>query len=192
MITFSDILKFPGQYAKRENSIQKVNIQLANVQDSDEILEIGGIVNSQSGQYAQKIEIHKNSKDINLQNPVKLLCSCQSFKYEFAGALLKIDSLLESEFFEYAIRMHKPKKKNIYQLPSGCKHIIALARFAWTHKNRPNYGLIPNINLQRQFMFLSSQVSMQNWNPRDPYQQANRQKMLQKQREQKRISQLIK
>jgi effector-binding domain-containing protein len=192
MITFNDILKFPAQYSKRENSIQKVNMQLADVQDSDEILNIGGICSSQTGQYAQKIEIHKNSKDINLQNPVKLLCSCESFKYEFSGSLLKIESLLESEFFEYAIRMHKPKKKNIYQIPSGCKHIIALARFIWTHKNRPNYGLISNINLQRQFMFLSMQVSMNNWNPRDPYQQANRQKMLQQQRKQKRISNLIK
>lgn len=192
MLTLNQLMNFPGQFGHRQNSISKVKIHLLDVQDSEKILIIGGISNSQRNtQYAQKIEIQKTDNKLTLQNQVRILCSCQSFKYEFAGSLLKINSLLESEFFEYMIQKHKPKKKNVFQTPSGCKHIIALARTLWKNQNLSNFGLISNVNLQRKYMFLSNQVSMNNWNPRDPYQQSNRQKILQQQRQQSKLKNII-
>ena len=193
MFKFSDILKFPGIYSKREEKIRKVNLQLANVEENNNLLTLGGVCTSQRNQYGPKIEVHKNGKEnLNLYYPVKILCSCESFKYEFAGALLKVNALLEEEYFKYNIMMHKPRKKNIYQLPSGCKHIIALARHCWGKKSIKNFGLIPNVMLQRQYMFLTMQVSMMNYNPRDPYQMMERAKMLKRMREQMHLKNLIK
>ena len=200
MLKFSDILKFPGQYSRREPSIAKVNIQLAHVEDQEDKVVVGGLSTSQNGQYCPQIHINKKSTTEDLKSAVqfdknvKILCSCPSFKFEFAGALMKINSLLEEQYFAYAILTHKPKHKNIYQIPSGCKHIIALARKIWTNKNLKNYGLISNIMLERQYMFASMQVSMENWNPRDPYQTSrmSRNEMQKKKKDLEKLKTMIK
>ena len=64
---------------------------------------------------------------IHLNSPVKVFCTCESFKYEFANAVFRAGSLLKSVNFVRSI-ISRPKEKNQYNVPSGCKHIVALAR----------------------------------------------------------------
>ncbi len=189
---FENALRFPAQYGKRQSGIARLDVKIADVQDTEDQLIIGGLSKSSKSQYAQRIEIQKIDNIFNKQCSIQILCSCESFKYEFAGALLRNKALLETEFFEYAIKMHKPKKKNINQVVSGCKHVIALANIIWKNKTLKNFGLVQNVQNQRQYMMANMKVSMDNFNPRDPHQIANRQKMLIKQREQKRLGNLIK
>ncbi len=191
MLKFTDIMRFPGQFSKREALIPNVNIELAHVEDSPDKLSIGSISTS-STEYAQKIEVNKIKGKFELQSPIKVQCSCQSFQYEFAGPLLKVDGLLEREYFEYAIRMHKPKKKNPNQVLGVCKHLVKFSRLIWSRKTLMNYGLIQNVMLQRKYMMASQQISMNKFNPRDPYQRMDRQELLRKQRAQKRMAALIK
>ena len=112
---------------------------------------------------------------------VQIICSCPSFKFEFVGSLLKTDSVIERVYFEYANLLHK---KNAKQIPSGCKHIVALANHIKSRLNVKNFGLRQNIQLIYSFEYLYSQIAIQNYNPRDPYQINNRQKVLEKLRKQ--------
>ncbi len=189
MLTFTDIMRFPGQFAKRESLISNISIEIAHVQESPDKLSLGGI---SSTNYAQKIEIDKINGKFELRSPIKVQCSCQSFQYEFAGPLLRVDGLIEKEYYEYSIRMNKPKKKNPNQVLGVCKHLVKFSRLVWSRKDIKNHGLIQNIMTQRKYMMASQQVSMSQANPRDPYQQMDRQDLLRKQREQKRVAALIK
>ena len=187
MLKFTDLMRFPGQFAKRESSIYQINIELAKADDTPQKIIFGSITQSKQ-QHGQKIEAVKIDGKLSLQSPVQIQCSCQSFKYEFAGPLLRIDSLLEKEYYEYAIKMNKPKKKNVNQLAGGCKHIIKLSRLIWSKQTLPNFGLVKDVMRDRKYMMASQQVSMNNYNPRDPYQKMDRQELLKKQRAHKRAA----
>lgn len=115
---------------------------------------------------------------------VQIICSCPSFKFEFVGSLLKTDSVIERVYFEYANLLHK---KNVEQIPSGCKHIVALANHIKSKLNVRNFGLHENIRLIYSFEYLYSQIAIQNYNPRDPYQISKRQKIFEKLRKQQHL-----
>ena len=190
MLKFTDIMRFPGQFSKRESLIQKIDIKLADVQDSPEKISLGGITTS-STEYVQKIEVEKIKGQLDLQSSIQVQCSCQSFQYEFAGPLLRVDGLLGKEFFMYDILKHKPKKKNPNQVVGVCKHLVKFSRFIWSRKSLPNYGLTQNVMLQRKYAMASQQINMNKFSQRDPYQRGNPQELLRKQREQKRLAALI-
>jgi hypothetical protein len=121
MLTLGYFTKFPAIYKEREKLVPTVDLKNISVsQDEDKI-----IVTSNTGNYEQTIEIY--DKTINLKSPVKVACTCESFKYEFAYSIYKDGSLIGALHFFRSI-IQRPKEKNKYNIASGCKHLIALSR----------------------------------------------------------------
>ena len=94
----------------------------------EKIIEINGT----SGKYSQMIRI---LGEIIPNSPVQITCNCESFKFEFSHAVFKNDSLINPQNFGPDI-IKKPLEKNKYQIPSGCKHVIALANLILKQKGK--------------------------------------------------------
>jgi hypothetical protein len=122
MLSLGYFSKWPASYKEREEATKLVNF----INISHTIKEDGSIyITSSTGKYTQEIIIH--DKQIHLNSPCKIFCTCESFKYEFANAVFRSGSLLKSLEFVRSI-IKRPKEKNQYNIPSGCKHIVALSR----------------------------------------------------------------
>jgi len=130
-LTLGYFSKFPAAYKDREKSIGEVRFN--NIHQ--DIIKDKIIIHASTDKYQQEIEIQ--DEVIHLNSPVKVFCTCESFKYEFANAVFKAGSLLKSISFVRSI-ISRPKEKNQYNVPSGCKHIVALAR--QTIKIKPKRG----------------------------------------------------
>jgi len=129
MLRFRDLMQFPSFYSKRQNTIRQTEINIVNVNKQENFVEIEG----KSKDYKQTIRVI--GQQIISNSAVQINCTCQSFKFEFAHALLKHESLLNPEKFGTEL-LKKPSKKNTYLVPSGCKHIIALATNFNKHKHK--------------------------------------------------------
>ena len=131
MLRFRDLLNFPSFYSKRQDSVKKVKSQITGVNKNSENNTIE--INGSSGKYSQTITIF--SDDIRPNVAVQITCTCESFKYEFSHAVFKNESLIDPINFRENI-VKKPLDKNKYQIPSGCKHIIALANLTLKKKGQ--------------------------------------------------------
>jgi|ADurb_Total_1113_FD_contig_91_54562_length_947_multi_2_in_0_out_0_2 hypothetical protein len=120
-LTLGYFSKFPAAYKDREKSIGEVRFN--NIHQ--DIIKDKIIIHASTDKYQQEMEIQ--DEIIHLNSPVKVFCTCESFKYEFANAVFRAGSLLKSVNFVRSI-ISRPKEKNQYNVPSGCKHIVALAR----------------------------------------------------------------
>ena len=131
MLRYRDLLNFPSFYSKRQDSIRKVQNRITGVQKNPDegFIEIDG----STGKYFQKIRIFGNN--IIPNSLVQITCDCESFKFEFSHAVFKNESLINPENFGSDI-IKKPLEKNKYQIPSGCKHLIALANLILKQKGR--------------------------------------------------------
>lgn len=122
MLTLGYFVKFPATYKDREKTTKDVVLKnISAVRESDDKI----VVTSDTGKYEQIIEIYDSS--INLKSSVKVSCTCESFKYEFAYSVFKDGSLTGPIHFIRSI-MQRPKEKNKYNIASGCKHLVVLAR----------------------------------------------------------------
>lgn len=127
MMVFKNILNFPIFFKDRFNSWKTVKISKLDTKKDTNKFNIMAVTNNK---YDTEIEIDLTQKSL-LNCPVKFSCTCDSFKYEFANAVFKNDSLLNpTDFFKSIIT--KPKQKNVYNTPSGCKHVIAVANSIWS------------------------------------------------------------
>ncbi|MCK9439425.1 MAG: hypothetical protein WC188_04670 [Candidatus Caldatribacteriota bacterium] len=124
MLTLSYFSKFPSVYKDREPSVKEVSFVSIEAERTENKTIF---IRSSTGKYKQEIEIF--DKDIHLNSPCKVFCSCESFKYEFANSIFRSGSLLQSISFIRSI-VSRPKKKNEYNIVSGCKHLVALSRQA--------------------------------------------------------------
>lgn len=121
MLSLAYLSKWPSVYRDREKSIKDVLfINITPTVNEDNIT-----IKSSTDKYTQEIVIYDNT--IHLNSSCKIMCSCQSFQFEFANAVFKAGSLIHPIEFVRSI-ISRPKKKNEYNTPSGCKHIIALVR----------------------------------------------------------------
>ena len=120
-LTLGYFSKFLAAYKDREKSIGEVRFN--NIHQ--DIIKDKIIIHASTDKYQQEMEIQ--DEIIHLNSPVKVFCTCESFKYEFANAVFRAGSLLKSINFVRSI-ISRPKEKNQYNVPSGCKHIVALAR----------------------------------------------------------------
>ncbi len=120
-LTLGYFSKFPAAYKDREKFIGEVRFN--NIHQ--DIIKDKIIIHASTDKYQQEMEIQ--DEIIHLNSPVKVFCTCESFKYEFANAVFRAGSLLKSVNFVRSI-ISRPKEKNQYNVPSGCKHIVALAR----------------------------------------------------------------
>lgn len=122
MLTIGFFSKFPSAYKDREKSIKDIVFNKI----TPTINENGTIfIRSTTNKYTQEVEIQDET--IHLNSPCKIFCSCESFKYEFANAVFKSGSLFKQVEFIRSI-VSRPKEKNQFNIPSGCKHIVALCR----------------------------------------------------------------
>jgi len=121
LLTLNDFIRFPTAFKDREKLVDKIRL-LSIIPKKT---EYGIEVKSRTDKYEQIIEIYDNK--INLKSSVKVTCNCESFKFEFANAVFKAGSLINAIAFLRSI-IKRPKEKNEFNIPSGCKHIIALAR----------------------------------------------------------------
>jgi len=105
MLTLGYFSKFPAAYKDREKSVKNViftNIQ-RDVTDDGKI-----IIHARTDKYQQEMEIQDNT--IHLKSPVKVFCSCESFKFEFSHAIFRAGSLLNAIHFIRSI-IQRPKEK---------------------------------------------------------------------------------
>lgn len=118
MLKFRNLLNFPSYYSKRNNSVNTVFINHVNINkiDNDHILVSATTNNKYITNIFTPIKV-------NLDSPVQISCTCDSFKFEFAYALYQINSLYNFENY-----ILKKSTKNKMNIPSPCKHIIALAK----------------------------------------------------------------
>jgi len=133
-LTLGYFSKFPALYKNREKSVDTVvfNSIKRDIKD-DEII----IINATTNKYQQEIEI-KNG--LHLNSEVKVFCNCESFKYEFANAVFRAGSLIRPLSVFRSI-VSRPKEKNQYNIPCGCKHIVALARNIIKNKKIGEYKI---------------------------------------------------
>lgn len=129
MLRFRDLMQFPPFYSKRQGSIRQTMANIVGFNKQEHFVEVTG----KSKDYKQTIRIL--GQDILPNSAVQINCTCPSFKFEFAHSLLKHESLLSPETFDTEL-LKKPTKKNPYLVPSGCKHIIALAKTFNKHKHK--------------------------------------------------------
>jgi len=122
MLTLGYFSKFPAAYKEREKSVQDVVFnKISPITKEDKTI----FIVSSTGKYTQEIMIQDET--IHLNSPCKVFCTCESFKYEFANAVFRSGSLLKPIEFVRSI-IKRPKEKNEFNIASGCKHIVALAR----------------------------------------------------------------
>ena len=129
MLRFRDLMQFPPFYSKRQGTIRQTEISITEVNKQETFIDVIG----KSKNYKQTIRILGHQ--IIPNSSVQIDCNCPSFKFEFAHALLKNESLLNYEKFGTEL-LRKPTKKNAYLIVSGCKHIIALANIFNKHKHK--------------------------------------------------------
>ena len=124
-ITFKMFLNFPASYDNRNITIPSLRTStfIMDTKVDNNILSIIGKV----GNHTQIFELSKSKTLLNSE--VKLYCDCESFKYEFYYVLLKHGCISKqyTHIFESNNALLSPKKKNIHNIVSGCKHIISLA-----------------------------------------------------------------
>lgn len=123
MLKLFNLINFPAFYKKRNEKLDDVSFT--------NIIVKNNAVIGKSNNHNCIIEFENNQIDKN--SPIKVYCSCESFKYEFSRAVHFNDSLLNSESFGNFL-MKKTTTKNIYSIPSGCKHLVKLARFIFQNK----------------------------------------------------------
>lgn len=122
MLTLGYFSKFPAAYKEREKSVQDVVFnKISPITKEDKTI----FIVSSTGKYTQEIMIQDET--IHLNSPCKVFCTCESFKYEFANSVFRSGSLLKPIEFVRSI-IKRPKEKNEFNIASGCKHIVALAR----------------------------------------------------------------
>jgi len=122
MITLQNMLNFPSLLSARNDSWKPLRPEIMSVK---KVNDDTTIVTGKTGKHIQKIEI--SGGKTTLASPVKVNCTCESFKFEFAYAVNKYEGLLNPGRFETSLSK-PPKEKNKFSKPSGCKHIIAFSR----------------------------------------------------------------
>jgi hypothetical protein len=133
MLTLGYFSKFPAKFKNREELVKPIIFEKINVERSADSKRI--IITGKTDKYEQEIEIFDSH--FTLKSECKVFCNCESFKYEFANSLFKSGSLRRPISFIRSI-IKRPKQKNEYNIPSGCKHIIALIRQAIKVKIKEN------------------------------------------------------
>lgn len=121
MLILKQLGKFPPAFESRNDSIDSVEIKkIRSIEGKNNNLLF--VSTSGTKKYTTKIFIvDKNKK---LLSPVQISCNCSSFIFEFEYACNTVGSL-------YGKRQgldKKPEVKNPKMIPTGCKHIHALAR----------------------------------------------------------------
>jgi len=131
MLTFKRLLQFPPQFEHREvPSVQEVRLNYVVQEDN------GVTVHFLIRQYTVSIHIQQDELDLppNPNAQVKIYCTCPSFYYDFAHVLYVNNCLLYPELLQdpwlhdYYLRI-PPKVRNPQRVLSGCKHVIACARW---------------------------------------------------------------
>ncbi len=127
MVEFRQLLTFPGVYFKRMISVTNIkNIKINNIEKNNDNIKIMATVNKHD------VEIHFHDTQIKQNTPVSVVCTCESFKFEFAYTMNQQTSLIGAKHFI----LDSPKKKNTNNIISGCKHIIALAIYIQKNKHQ--------------------------------------------------------
>lgn len=121
MKTIGYFSKFPAIFKDREKTVKDIIFVNINTTMHDNNI----VIHASTNKYQQELEIH--DKTIHINSPVKIFCSCESFKFEFANSVFKTGSLLNQLDLLKSI-VTRPKEKNQHNIPSGCKHIVALIR----------------------------------------------------------------
>ena len=131
MLNFGNFLFFPARYRDRntiigENRVQKVTYDFDVFEGTNGKLTFSAILNEK---YQTSVAIYGNA--FTIATPCKVSCTCQSFMYEFAYAIDAQQSLMES----YRLGVRRPSKKNTENIPCGCKHIVTLCQYLWSHRD---------------------------------------------------------
>jgi hypothetical protein len=122
-------------YKDRINDIKSLKVFLRDIY----IYQTVPVIKFNCNNY--EINIQLIGEEVNERNDIRVSCTCPSFNFEFAHILHDDNSLFMSENFRKAISA-APKKKNKYNIVTGCKHTIACAMDVY--KNLDKIQLIVN------------------------------------------------
>ena len=126
MIILNDLLNFPSYYRDRRDSLYGLTPVITNFKETNDSCLFEGKV----GKY--DIVLECMSKNITLKTPVKVSCTCPSFKFEFAAVINRKQGLYDKGNFFVSL----PKEKNKFNIISGCKHIISFANYVLKNNSK--------------------------------------------------------
>ena len=89
----------------------------------------GVAVNKKSGK-GYNITIMMDTKELTMDSNVKVVCTCEDFKYRWAYVLYTKDALLNPKTFQ----LTPPEKTNPNEVMNACKHIHAFMKNEMEHK----------------------------------------------------------
>lgn len=131
-IQLNDLLYFPSIFKGRDRSWKVLKPKVTSIKIIDDYIEIIGNCNN----HTQTIFLFNDV--IDFSKSIRISCTCESFKYEFARELYLNDSLI----LDYPDLDNKliqaPKEKNIHKKVTGCKHIIALVNYIKSYRHSLN------------------------------------------------------
>ena len=127
------LIYLPAYYRDRWKNVNLVQINhfgFRYLGDDEKLYIFNAITN---GKYITQIamgNLNKENYFITPESQIVCDCTCQSFKFEFAKIVADNEGLLRPLGY-YNI---KPKQKNKFNHLTGCKHLVALARFIFHRK----------------------------------------------------------
>jgi hypothetical protein len=122
MLKLKNIIHFPAYYKEHNLKLDNIDVTSIKIEKIEGKYEI----NAKSGKHDVKIEF--TDEKLTTDTDIKVFCGCESFKFEFAHALYIKQSLLDAESFKMNLE-RRGKKKNVYAIPSGCKHVVAVGQY---------------------------------------------------------------
>lgn len=127
----SNIINYPAYYKDRIDKLKTVNLSDISFDIKDKL-----IITALANRYRLIVRFEEDF-EINHNSIIKVDCTCDSFKFEFANAIRASDGLLYPEKY-----LEKPSRsRNIYQYVVGCKHLMALGRFLYNRRNVINQDI---------------------------------------------------
>ena len=132
MLNFGNFLFFPEKYKNRTPSTKNLSFQnfQFHYNPTTQSVWFFAVIN---GKYDVDISLKLAGQDFSMSTPCKVNCTCESFTYEFMHALYLNDGLLKPESY-HPNMLKKPSKKNTFNIPSGCKHIVFFANQLWQNR----------------------------------------------------------
>ena len=134
MIYLRDIVQFPAQFRHRFKKLYEVGFTSIQTDQKENSIQFIGTT-AKSGHTTQ-IEMALKNGRIDMQSPIQMRCSCESFQYEFMFPAHKQKGLLGELPQLPPGKSVRPKVKNPYSVVGGCKHIIKLAKYIQTQRSK--------------------------------------------------------
>ena len=131
-LRYQNLLNYPAYYKKRYQNLDSILMYNFDYKIIDDKIVAECKANTHN------VLLIVQGTKITLDSRIFVDCSCESFKFEFAFAINQSNGLVYPGNY-VTLTSKRPSgasKKNIFSYPTGCKHLIKLARMLYQLKNK--------------------------------------------------------